>query len=290
MQMSYQDFSGSSSQRDPVPAWAQRANEPMLPTLDLAAVKRSVHTDLKELRKAAETLAKLGGAAKKKQQPVGTQLLAISSAARERARATTATLRDALGQVTDGSPEQRALNALSEEFRQVLIKFQQQVEATSHLVGPAGPAASAAGCSAAGVDIEAGGGGGGGWGDSGGAGWGDSAEGAANRELQVQIANNESVIADREQGINQLNRSVQEVAEIFQDLALLVNEQGTQIDNIQTNIETAAVRTSAGVRELGIAARHQRRTRSRMLLICACVLAVILTLVLVLKYGMHKLR
>ena len=94
---------------------------------------------------------------------------------------------------------------------------------------------------------------------------------------------NETVIVEREQGINQLNRSVQEVAEIFQDLALLVNEQGTQIDNIQTNIEAAAGRTDKGVRELARAARTQRRSRQRVCIIAACVLAMLCILVLVLK-------
>lgn len=89
--------------------------------------------------------------------------------------------------------------------------------------------------------------------------------------------------------LQQLNRSVQEVAEIFQDLALLVNEQGTHIDNIQTNIETAATATERGVRELGITSRYQRRTRKRYCIICACVLVILIILVLVLKLGMHQL-
>ena len=80
------------------------------------------------------------------------------------------------------------------------------------------------------------------------------------------------------------------MAEIFQDLALLVNEQGTQIDNIQTNIETAADSTTRGVRELARASRSQRRARSRMCIIAACVLAILIILVMVLKFGMHKLR
>ena len=44
-------------------------------------------------------------------------------------------------------------------------------------------------------------------------------------------------------------------------MQLLVNEQGTHIDNIQTNIETAANNTDKGVQQIGIAARSQRRAR-----------------------------
>ena len=100
---------------------------------------------------------------------------------------------------------------------------------------------------------------------------------------------NNALIAEREQGIQEIQQQIGEVNEIFQDLALLVNEQGTQIDNIQTNVESAAESTTRGVRELGRAARSQRRARSRMCLIAACVLVVLIILVLVLRFGLHKL-
>ena len=46
-------------------------------------------------------------------------------------------LREAMGVVADGSAEAKALGALSQEFKQVLLKFQAQVEATAYLVNPA---------------------------------------------------------------------------------------------------------------------------------------------------------
>ena len=297
MQMSFAE-SGSS-----LPAWAQRANEPLVPSLDLAAVKKSVNADLKEVRRATEALTKLAAAARKGAAPggkgFGAQVLEVRSAAMDRARTTGRTLREAQALAEDGSSEQRALTALREEYNATLGRFRQQVEATSHLVEPVRPAQP---------DLESGGGGGGGGGGvrqaCGGATGAalaslptdDAADAAAREQQQIQqqqmqqVETNEAVIADREQGINHLNRSVQEVAEIFQDLALLVNEQGAQIDNIQTNIESAATSTEKGVRELARASRHQRRTRSRMCVIFACVLVVIILLVVVLKFGLHKLN
>ena len=96
------------------------------------------------------------------------------------------------------------------------------------------------------------------------------------------------MIREREQGITQLNRSVQDVAEIFQDLALLVNEQGSQIDNIQTNIETAVNSTQRGVRELARASRTQRQARRTMCIIIACTLALVTILIIVLKSTVLK--
>ena len=284
--MSFSDLNGGRGQEQ-IPAWAQRANEPMLPTVDIAAIKKAVNADIKELGKAADKLAKLG---KSGSTSVGPQLLEVSAAARERARGTTRTLKEALAIVPEGSADAKAINTLSEQFKQALVKFQREVERTSHLVGPP----------AGGPDLERGGGGGpsgvaSGWGDGGGGGSGGvagapasvSAVDAQTAELQMQVAGNEALIADREVAINQLNRSVAEVADIFQDLALLVNEQGTHIDNIESNIEQTATRTEAGVRELARASQYQRRARFRICIIIACVLVVIIILVLVLK-EMHK--
>eukprot|EP00962_Isochrysis_galbana_P023561 scaffold7123_cov119-Isochrysis_galbana.AAC.16 len=103
-------------------------------------------------------------------------------------------------------------------------------------------------------------------------------------ELQA-VTLNDSVLAEREQGILSINRTVHEVAEIFQDLALLVNEQGSQIDNIQTNIEAAAVSTTRGVRELTRANRTQQRRRSRM----CCLAVIIVIIVFLLLTVLHAL-
>ena len=142
MQMSYAEF-GSTARpsggaggggSDSLPSWAQRANEPLVPAIDIATIKKAVSADLKEVRKATDKLAKLSAAAKKKYgAAVGDELVAISSATRERARNTSRMLQEALAQVEDGSAEHRTLTLLSEDFKQTLRKFTQQVEATSHL-------------------------------------------------------------------------------------------------------------------------------------------------------------
>jgi len=251
-----------------------------MPTLDLPAVKKAVQADLKEMKKACDSLKSLG-ARKKHTRDDGQQLLQISMAARERARGASRTLREALSIAQEGTNEHKVVSALSEEFRQTLLKFQQQVEAVSHLASAAEPAAPG---SASGVDaLESGTWGGSVPSEQSSGGWGSQAQ------EQQQIETNENMLREREEGIGALNRSVQEVAEIFQDLALLVNEQGTQIDNIQTNIETAAESTNRGVRELARASRSQRRARGRMCLIAACVLAVLVILVLILKFGLKKI-
>lgn len=75
--------------------------------------------------------------------------------------------------------------------------------------------------------------------------------------------------------------------EIFQDLALLVDEQGTHIDNIQTNIESANRQTAKGVKQLATASRSQRKNRKRMCCFAVLLIFILVALMLVLKFALH---
>jgi hypothetical protein len=50
--------------------------------------------------------------------------------------------------------------------------------------------------------------------------------------LDNEIAFNEAIIEEREQGIQEIQQQIGEVNEIFKDLAVLVHEQGTMIGNL----------------------------------------------------------
>lgn len=47
-----------------------------------------------------------------------------------------------------------------------------------------------------------------------------------------EIAFNEAIIEEREQGIQEIQQQIGEVNEIFKDLAVLVHEQGTMIGKL----------------------------------------------------------
>ena len=102
------------------------------------------------------------------------------------------------------------------------------------------------------------------------------------------IETNDQIIREREAGLRQINQQVHEVSEIFQDLALLVSEQGEHIDNIQTNIESAANNTARGA-ELARASRYQRRARGRMCMFGVLLIIVIVALILVLKFALKMI-
>jgi len=267
-----------------MPSWAQRANEPLVPALDLAGVKKDVQRDLKEIKKASDDIGRL--AKKKASKETGSQLLSISERTRERARGTSKRLREALVLATEGSADHAALMQLSNDFRAALKRFQQEAEGAA----PAAPAAPGVPSSPTG-----------GAGPSGSGQPGDIEVGCRSpddaptgglsqeqRQTQEQLqsaALNDSIIQEREGDIANIHRTVQEVAEIFQDLALLVDEQGAHIDNIQTNIESASQQTAKGVQQLAKASRSQKKNRGRLCCCAVTLLVGVVALVLVLKFA-----
>lgn len=278
-------WAASASTGGANPGWAASANQPLVPALDLPNIRKVVARDLREIRRASDEIAKLSK--KKGGRDAGSRLLALSTEARERARGTSRTLRESFAAAAEGSPEHAALLTLQEEFKATLRKFQQQAEAAAPLAAgtPAdGGMRSPPNSGAVVVDIQV-------------------AEAsqqqqeqehmqreAAQQSAQLQsVALNEDIIAEREQGIAQLNHTVHEVAEIFSDMALLVAEQGEHIDNIQTHIESAAYQTNKGVKELAKASRSQKKARGRMCCVAVMLIILLIVLTLVLKFAAHAI-
>ncbi|XP_042481151.1 syntaxin-22-like [Macadamia integrifolia] len=62
--------------------------------------------------------------------------------------------------------------------------------------------------------------------------------------LGNEVAFNEAIIEEREQGIKDVQQEIGQANEIFRDLAVLVHEQGVVIDDIQSNIEASSSATT----------------------------------------------
>eukprot|EP00879_Flechtneria_rotunda_P003180 GHRR01003403.1.p2 GENE.GHRR01003403.1~~GHRR01003403.1.p2 ORF type:complete len:274 (+),score=113.65 GHRR01003403.1:3330-4151(+) len=100
-----------------------------------------------------------------------------------------------------------------------------------------------------------------------------------SRAMGNTIAFQEALIEERDHGIQEIQRQIGEVNEMFQDLAVLINDQGQQLQTIDTHISSTAERTREGQRELVKAERSQRSTRNKCLmlwLISGVVLAIII--------------
>lgn len=106
------------------------------------------------------------------------------------------------------------------------------------------------------------------------------------RRKQVAVMNNaiefnEALIEERDQGIAEIARQIGEVNEMFQDLAVLVSDQGHQVQTIDDHIASTAERTREGVREVAKAEKTQRAYQNKCLwlwLFAAIVVSVVLML------------
>ena len=104
-----------------------------------------------------------------------------------------------------------------------------------------------------------------------------------NQELQAVIINNE-ILKNREKQINNLHQGVQEISELFQDMSLLVSQQGQNIDNIQSNIESSANYIDSANFQLNKAKNYQYKNRSTFCCLFLSFLIIILIIVLIIIY------
>ena len=65
-----------------------------------------------------------------------------------------------------------------------------------------------------------------------------------------EVRENTVLVAEREKEIAIILQSIREIHQFFQDIAMLVVEQGTVLDRIDYNIEHAAVRVAEGRQQL----------------------------------------
>ncbi len=77
----------------------------------------------------------------------------------------------------------------------------------------------------------------------------------------------------------EIQRQIGEVNEMFQDLAVLINDQGEQLQTIDVQISSTAERVREGGQQLVAADRSQRAARNKCLmlwLVSGIVVAIIL--------------
>ncbi|XP_073012003.1 syntaxin-22-like [Typha latifolia] len=100
--------------------------------------------------------------------------------------------------------------------------------------------------------------------------------------LDNEIIFNEAIIDEREQGIQEIQRQIGEVNEIFKDLAVLVHDQGAIIDDIDSHIENSVAATAQAKIQLAKAAKTQKSNSSLMCLLLVIFGVILLIVIIVL--------
>ncbi|KAG2444293.1 hypothetical protein HXX76_001050 [Chlamydomonas incerta] len=101
--------------------------------------------------------------------------------------------------------------------------------------------------------------------------------------LDDSVRYHEALIEERDAGIAEIQRQIGEVNEMFQDLAVLISDQGEQLQTVDTAIGVVAERVAEGQRELTIASRSSRSARNKCLwiaLAAALIVSILLIIIL----------
>ena len=90
-------------------------------------------------------------------------------------------------------------------------------------------------------------------------------------------------VEERGVEIKKIAQSIEELAGIFKELAVLVIDQGTILDRIDFNLESAVGNATAGIEQLKLAEKHQKNALPMRCIIVLVVLIAIMLIVLVVK-------
>jgi len=105
-----------------------------------------------------------------------------------------------------------------------------------------------------------------------------------NQQDMLVMEENTKAIRRREQEINSIVQSIQDLNTIFRDLAAMVTEQGEVVDRIDYNIENTSIKVEHGLEQLKKASKYQKNNRKmKCILILALTLIFLLFLLVLLK-------
>eukprot|EP00164_Ancoracysta_twista_P001010 GFYU01001317.1.p1 GENE.GFYU01001317.1~~GFYU01001317.1.p1 ORF type:complete len:319 (+),score=78.15 GFYU01001317.1:172-1128(+) len=102
-------------------------------------------------------------------------------------------------------------------------------------------------------------------------------------EQMMALQSSEQNVEQREKEIMQVAKSINELSEIFKELAVLVIDQGTVLDRIDYNIEQVAQKMDASVVELRQAEEYQKKSKLTLCVMLLILMIGIMMLIMVFK-------
>ena len=98
-----------------------------------------------------------------------------------------------------------------------------------------------------------------------------------------ELATAEEDVDERMREIQRVAKSVEDLAVLFKELATLVVEQGTILDRIDVNMETAVVHVKKGLESIQEADKYQKKAGPIKCMLILMVLIVIMTIVIIVR-------
>jgi syntaxin 16 len=109
-------------------------------------------------------------------------------------------------------------------------------------------------------------------------------QGGFTPEQLAVLEEQEAVTAERDQEIQHIARSIEELSQIFKELAVLVIDQGTVLDRIDFNMEQVVEHTKEGVHQLVRAEENQKSAKATRCIVCLLCAIFVMILILVIKH------
>lgn len=93
------------------------------------------------------------------------------------------------------------------------------------------------------------------------------------------------MVEQRDAEIQHIAKSIEELSQIFKELAVLVIDQGTILDRIDYNMETAVEHAKEGVVNLEKAEESQKSNPATKCIIVLVILIIIMVIVIIAKHS-----
>jgi len=115
--------------------------------------------------------------------------------------------------------------------------------------------------------------------------WNESLAEGLSEAQQQQLVEIERQASEREREIIHIAQSINELAASFKQLSALIIEQGTILDRIDYNIETALVKVKEGHKDLVEANKISKKMYAVKIMIIEAIIIFILVIVLIAKHS-----
>ncbi|XP_055818918.1 syntaxin-121-like [Solanum dulcamara] len=103
---------------------------------------------------------------------------------------------------------------------------------------------------------------------------------AIQEQGRGQVMDTIMEIQERHEAVKELERNLKELHQVFLDMAVLVESQGEQLDDIESQVNRANSYVRGGAQQLQVARKHQKNTRKWTCFAIILLLIIILIVVL----------
>ncbi|KAL6585501.1 hypothetical protein OROMI_002145 [Orobanche minor] len=106
---------------------------------------------------------------------------------------------------------------------------------------------------------------------------------AIQEQGRGQVMDTIAEIQERHDAVKEMERNLMELHQVFLDMAVLVQSQGEQLDDIESQVKRASSFVRGGTQQLEVARKHQKNTRKWACFGISILLIVVLIIVLSLR-------